>query len=387
MITPEALTNVPPIFYILGLLLLIGPIVTLHEYGHYLAGRLFGVHSEVFSFGFGKEIVGVTDKRGTRWRISAIPLGGYVRFAGDANAASMPTRDETARQDPQALTSKPLWQRAIVAVAGPAINLISAALIFALFLYGSERFMKPTHLNMEVPPVISAVIAGGAGEKAGFKPGDVILSINGKKISRFKQVQEAVMLRNGQRVAFEVQRSADTLTLYATPDTRVEKDKFGNIYKFGFLNLQSADGRLKKYSMGEALVGGIRQIGTTIESAVDGIKQIILGRRPISDVSGMLRMSKMAGEVLTIGWEPFLQVIALVSVSVGVLNLLPIPTLDGGHLLLYALEGVTRRPLNQRLLEAAYVSGYFLIICLMIFTFWNDLQAMGAWSKLASLIS
>jgi regulator of sigma E protease len=373
--------QVPPAFYMLGILLLIGPIVTIHELGHYLAGRMFGVHSEVFSFGFGKELIGITDKHGTRWRISAIPLGGYVRFAGDANAASMPTRDETARQDPRALTSKPLWQKAIVAAAGPAINLVTAALIFAGFIYAYGQLISP--------PVVHQVIKGGAADRAGILVGDVIVAINDETISEFADMPPLIMLRNGQQTRIKLKRGNETVVVTAVPDLTEDIDRFGNTYKIGRLGIGSKPSKtdIVTYSPLASLWQGVIQVGDVIKMQVDGIKQIITGRRPLSDISGLPRMTKMAGEVMSLGWQEFLSLMAMISVSIGAINLLPVPTLDGGHLLLYAVEGVTRRPLNQKLLEAAYVSGFFLIICLMIFTFWNDLQAMGAWSKLASLIS
>jgi regulator of sigma E protease len=379
--TADTITSVPPAFYLIGLLLLIGPIVTLHELGHYLAGRLFGVHSEVFSFGFGKELIGYTDKRGTRWRISAIPLGGYVRFAGDANAASMPSRDAAATQDPRALTSKPLWQRAVVAAAGPAINLISAALIFAGFIYVYGLYVAS--------PVVQFVTKDSAAERAGIKVGDIIQTVNDKKIIDFADLKPVIMLRNGQPTRIELKRGSEVITVTAIPDTAKETDRFGNVYHLGRLGIgnQPTKKDVVHYSAFGALGQGVKQVGDVIAMQVDGIKQIVTGRRPLTDLSGLPRMSKTAGEIMTLGWKEFLSFMAVISVAIGAINLLPIPSLDGGHLLLYGIEGITRRPLNQRLLEAAYVSGFFLIVCLMIFTFWNDLQAMGAWSKLASFIS
>lgn len=373
--------HVPPVFYLLGIILLIGPIVTVHELGHYLAGRMFGVHSDVFSVGFGGEIIGFTDKRGTRWRISAIPLGGYVRFAGDANAASMPTRDASARQDPRALTSKPLWQRAIVAVAGPAINLASAALIFAGFIYAYGMLVAS--------PIVHEVSKGSAAERAGLRVGDVILRVNDEKITDFADLRPLIMLRNGQDTRIEFKRGSQTMSVIAVPDLAKDTDRFGNVYEIGRLGIGNLPTKkdIIKFSPLGSLWQGVVQVGDVIKLQVDGIKQIVTGRRPLSDLSGLPRMTKTAGEVMTMGWKEFVSLMAVISVAIGAINLLPVPTLDGGHLLLYAVEGVTRRPLNQRLLEAVYVSGFFLIVCLMIFTFWNDLQAMGAWSKLASLIS
>jgi regulator of sigma E protease len=379
--TADTITSVPPAFYILGLLLLIGPIVTIHELGHYLAGRLFGVHSEVFSFGFGKELIGYTDIRGTRWRISAIPLGGYVRFAGDANAASMPARDTAQHHDPRALTSKPLWQRAIVAAAGPFINLATAALIFAAFIFAYGLYVAS--------PVVQFVTKGGAAERAGIQVGDVIQKVNDQTIIDFADLKPIIMLRNGQPTRITFKRGSDIMTVTATPDTAKETDRFGNVYHLGRLGIANMPTRkdVVHFSAIGALQQGVVRVGDVIAMQVDGIKQIVTGRRPLTDLSGLPRMSKTAGEIMTMGWKEFISFMAVISVSIGAINLLPIPTLDGGHLLLYAVEGITRRPLNQRLLEAAYVSGFFLIVCLMIFTFWNDLQAMGAWSKLASFVS
>jgi regulator of sigma E protease len=374
---PDMVTQVPGYFWILGLLLLIGPLVTLHELGHYGAGRLFGVHADVFSFGFGPELIGITDRRGTRWRISAFPLGGYVKFAGDANAASLPAA--AAATDPRSLLAKPIWQRSIVVAAGPLTNLLVAALIFTGFTYAYGRAVAP--------PVIEAVTKGSVAERAGLLPGDRIVTIEGRVISDFQDIRPIILLRNEQPVAMVIERKGNLLNFTVVPQTLVEKDRFGNIYKTGRLGIGQSQYEMKPQTLFQALAHSPRQIGDFVVMQVDAFKQIITGRRPISDLSGFIRMSKTAGEVLTLGWQSFLFFLASVSIAIGVINLLPIPALDGGHLLIYGIEAVSRRPLNQKLLEMAYATGFLLIICLMIFTFWNDLQAMGAWSKLARLIS
>lgn len=365
--------------YLIGFIGLFGPLVIIHEFGHYIVGRACGVRVETFSIGFGPELLAWHDKSGTRWRLALFPLGGYVRFFGDANAASAPddVSGLTAAEKSVAFPCKPLWQRALIVAAGPFINLLLAAFIFAgfIFAYGEVHH----------PPVVGEIITGSAADHAGLKVGDRIVSVAGKEIDDFSDILPVVMMRNNQATPMIVERQHTMLFLTVTPQDKKNTDRFGNVYHVGFLGIGQSQYSLKKLNPLDAFVSGWKQVGRLIVMQVDGIKQIVSGMRPTSDMSGTLRMAKTAGEVASMGIKPFIDFIAMMSVAVGAINLLPIPMLDGGHLLLYAFEAVLRKPVNQRVQEYAMMSGFVLVIGLALFSFWNDLQAMGVWHHLSSI--
>ncbi len=365
--------------YLIGFVGLFGPLVIIHEFGHYIVGRMCGVQVEAFSIGFGPELFAWHDKRGTRWRLALLPVGGYVRFFGDANAASAPgdVSQLTEAEKAVAFPCKPLWQRALIVAAGPFINLLFAAAIFACFIFA--------YGEVHHPPVVGEVIAKSAASKAGLKIGDRIISIAGKPIDDFSDILPVVMMRNNQPTPMVIERQHETLFLTVTPQEKSNTDRFGNVYRIGFLGIGQAEFKLIKLGPLDAFASGWKQVGKLIVMQADGLKQILTGMRPTSDMSGTLRMAKTAGEVASLGAKAFIDFIAMMSVAVGAINLLPIPMLDGGHLLLYAFEAVLRKPVNQRIQEYAMMSGFALVIGLALFSFWNDLQAMGVWQRLSTI--
>ena len=359
----------------------IGPLVFIHEMGHYLAGRLFGIKADAFSIGFGREITGWTDKRGTRWRVAWLPLGGYVRFAGDMNAVGEPDpawlalpADERART----FQAKPLWQRAIVVAAGPFVNLALAVLILAGFAYG--------YGVDRTPAVVDAVVAGGPGAAAGLQRGDRIVSIAGRPIDSFSDLARFAQIRPGERVAMTVERGQRRFVQPLTIGVDHQQDRFGNDYRIGRIGIASGPPVLGPVSVIAAPVAGVRMTGDIIRGTFDTLGQVISGRRSIDELGGPIRIAKNSGEQLSLGWSAFVWLVAMLSINLGFINLLPVPMLDGGHLLFYAIEAIRRRPMEARVQEWAFRGGLAAVLALMLVVTFNDLGAVGLWQRLAGLI-
>ncbi len=362
-------------------LLLLGPLVFVHEFGHYIAGRWFGVKADVFSVGFGREIFGLTDKRGTRWSFAWLPLGGYVKFAGDMNAGSQPSREWLAlppAERAKTFQSKPLWQRAIIVAAGPAINLLLAVLIL-----GGFAFIDGDRVT---PPVVGKVVANSAAANAGLQPGDRVVGIDGRSFERFDELVLYVTLRPGERVQMDVARGGTTTPVDITFGERRERDRFGNDYRLGQLGVMSGAQEIVPVSLLEAPVVGVRKTGEIIRMMVDTLGQIITGRRSVAELGGPLKIAQVSGGALSLGWPEFIGLVALISINLGFVNLLPVPMLDGGHLLFYAIEGVRRKPVGERAQEWAYRGGLAAILALMLVVTVNDLGSFGVWKGLAGLI-
>jgi len=369
------------ILYVVGFALLLGPLVFFHELGHYLVARWCGIKSDVFSIGFGREIAGWTDKRGTRWKLSWIPLGGYVRFAGDMNPASQPDPEWLAlppAERARTFQAKPLWQRAIVVLAGPLTNFILAFLIllgFAL-VYGDNR----------TPSTVAGVEAGSAAAAAGLKPGDRITALGGRSISTFEDLAYYVQLRAGERVRIDYERAGVAMANDAVIGKLHVKDKFGNEGDVGLLGIRSAPAAFVQVGVLEAPGVAFHQLVVLIRQTGDGLGQLITGRRPIKDMSGVVGMVKFSGEQLSMGWPDFIWLVALISINLGFINLLPVPMLDGGHLLFYAIEAVRRRPVTPAIQEWAYRGGLAAILVLFLVVTFNDLTKVGLWQHLTGLI-
>lgn len=378
------MTENPGFFlYILAFLLVIGPLVFVHELGHYAAGRLFGIKAEAFSIGFGREIAGFTDKRGTRWKFGWLPLGGYVKFAGDMNPASQPSPEWLslpAAERAQTFQAKPVWQRAIVVAAGPVTNFVVAILILGAFAaaYGVDR----------TPATIGIVQPDSPAAEAGLLPGDRIVAINDRSVETFKQLAQYVAMRPGERVTVDLIRGGDRVSAAATIGVREESDRFGNIYRIGRLGVGARPGQVvyQRVSLLDAPGEGLRMTGQVIRATLDGLGQIITGRRSVEELGGPLRIAQVSGERFALGPVEFVLLIALISINLGFINLLPVPVLDGGHLLFYAVEAVRRKPVEPQVMEWAFRGGMAAILALMLLVTFNDLGAFGVWRNLAGLI-
>ena len=352
-------------------LLVLGPLVVIHEFGHYLVGRLFGVKVEAFSVGFGKELAGFTDRRGTRWKISALPLGGYVQFAGDWNAISMPDAAAsklTAAERAVTFHAKPLWQRALIVLAGPLTNLAFAVLIFAAFamVYG----------KLVAAPVVSQLIAGSPAAAAGLKPGDRIAALNGDEIDSFDQIREGVAPFPGRSVTLLVDRDGRTFTTELRIAERVQRDRFGNEARLGIIGIVASDVDVVEVSPLAAVRLGFEQSWGVMRMMVTGIGQIFSGERSIQELGGPIKIAKYSGEQFSLGWNQFIGFVALISINLAFINLLPIPALDGGHLAFYAAEAVRRKPLDLRSQEWAFRTGLAFVLALMLFVTINDLVTL-----------
>ena len=366
------------IWTVLFFLLAIGPLVFIHELGHYFVARWCGVKSEVFSIGFGREIFGWTDKRGTRWKIGWLPLGGYVRFAGDMNAVSQP--DDQWKALPEAerqmtFPAQPVWKRFLIVLAGPAANFIAAVLVF-MVLAGAIG-------ELRTPPVIGAVSAGSVAQKAGFRVGDEIVAINGRGISRFTDIGQYVELRPKELMNFDVKRGGQVISIAAAPAEDVLVDRFGNKIRRGLMGIASGQGQWTKVPVLELPAAGVRQTAQMLRSMVDGLGQIITGQRSMKEMGGPLMIAKYSGQAATYGWPAFLGFVAMISINLGFINLLPVPMLDGGHLFFYMIEAVTRRPVSIKVQEWAFRSGFALLMALMVFVTFNDLSSFGLFGRSA----
>lgn len=363
----------PSIFVmIFGFLLILGPLVLVHELGHYLVGRWFGIKAEAFSIGFGKELAGWTDKRGTRWKLSALPLGGYVQFAGDMNAASQPDGKAleglSEAERGYVFHAKPLWQRALVVLAGPLTNLIVAILIFASFnyLYG----------KVVASPVIAGFTQVSPARDAGLRVGDKIVAIDGKAIERFDQVREQVVPYPGHTIAVAAERAGQRIEVRVPIASRIEKDQFGNEARIGAIGIGSGKYEIVPVGAVEAVtLAGDQSIGM-VKMMVTGIKQIVIGERSVKELGGPIKIAKYSGEKLTLGLPEFVYFAALISINLAFINLLPIPALDGGHLAFYAAEAIRRKPLGARSQEWAFRTGMAFVLALMLFVTINDVASL-----------
>ncbi|MGX7926418.1 RIP metalloprotease RseP [Tsuneonella sp. HG094] len=373
----------PPFwFYLVGFILLLGPLVTVHEFGHYLMGRLFGVGVEAFSVGFGKEIAGFTDKRGTRWKLSALPLGGYCQFKGDMNPASIPDARSVAELTPAERDGNfhlaPLWQRALIVLAGPLTNLVVAVGIFAAFfmLIGKPVQVDPAETN-----VVQRFAEGSVAEAAGVRVGDRIVAIDGKTVHEFRDITEAVLMHPGKPIVLGVEREGDALRIPVTIGSTIEKDRFGNESRIGRLGVWSSPIEYETVGPLEAVALGGKECVDLVRMMVTGIAQIFTGERSVKELGGPIKIAKFSGEQLSLGPVAFVGFAALISLNLAFINLLPIPALDGGHLAFYAAEAVRRKPIGARGQEMAFRAGVAVILALMLFVTVNDLLSLPVFGR------
>lgn len=359
--------------YLLPFLFVLTVVVFFHELGHFLVARWCGVRVDTFSIGFGPEIYGFDDRRGTRWRLSWIPLGGYVKFHGDDSVASTPDSEAIARMAPEeqrtSFHAKPLWQRAAVVAAGPIANFLLAIVIFAAIFSTTGRFVTPAKVD--------AINPGSAAEAAGFVPGDLVVSINGSPIGSFADMQRIVSVNPGVPLEFVVERDGTEIRLTAIPELRQVEDRFGNTQRIGLLGIQRSaqpdEVSQVRYSVPAAVWEGTKETWFVIDRTVSYLAGVIVGREAADQLGGPIRIAEMSGEVAKLGFLALLNLTAILSISIGFLNLLPIPMLDGGHLLFYAIEALRGRPLSERAMDIGFRVGLALVLMLMLFATWNDI--------------
>jgi regulator of sigma E protease len=365
-------------FTIMIFAVVIGVLVFVHEFGHYGVARLLGIRADTFSIGFGRELIGWTDRRGTRWKLSLLPLGGYVKFAGDENAASQAPADidDTPMSERAGLFHfAPLWQRALVTVAGPVTNFLLAVAIFAAFFMVYGRAVTP--------PRVAAVEAGSVAAAAGLVPGDLVTRVNGTRIERFEELSTRIVINAGEPMVLGLVRGGLDREVSVTPRVIHETDEFGNRYQIGRLGLRSGPPEYHTLGLFAAVPAAVSQTAFLTRASVEGLWQIISGRRSIDEMGGPIKMAQMSGQQATLGLPYLIGFMALISINLGFINLLPVPMLDGGHLFLYALEAVRRQPLGKRVQEWAFASGFAALVSLMVFLTWHDL---GGWKRLSTLL-
>lgn len=375
------MSSSPGFFYtVLWFLIAIGPLIFLHEMGHYLVARWCGVKSEVFSIGFGREIAGWTDSRGTRWKIGWMPMGGYVRFAGDMDAMSQ--ADGEWKKLPEAernrtFHAKPVWQRAAIVAAGPVANFIVAVAIFmALFAWVGQRVS---------PPVIATVAAQSAAEAAGFRKDDRVLEVNGRTVSDFAEISDYVRLRAGQPIDFLIERNGASQTIRATPRSEEFVSRFGTKTQMGLLGIGSPS-EMVKVPLAKLPGTAVKATFDAVRGMIDGLSRIIMGYISVKEMGGPVMMAKLSGEIASMGWLPFISFVAMLSINLGFINLLPVPMLDGGHLLFYSLEALRRKPVSMQAQEMAYRLGFMFVMGFMLMVTFNDLVRFGWLGRIGDLI-
>ncbi|BAT60278.1 metalloprotease MmpA [Variibacter gotjawalensis] len=367
-----------PIGWLIPFLFVLSVIVFFHELGHFWVARRCGVRVLTFSVGFGPEIFGFNDKHGTRWKISAIPLGGYVKFFGDENAASVPDHETAAQMNAEerkvSFFHKPVAQRAAVVAAGPIANFILAIAIFAgIFLVYGKQITSAR---------ISDVQSGSVAAQAGFQAGDLVVAINDKPIESFSDMQRIVSVNAGNQLKFEVERTGTRQVIMATPAIREVKDKFGNVSRVGMLGLTRtmAPGDVRTESVGpvKAITMGFEQTWFVIDQTMTYLGRVVMGRESADQLGGPIKIAQVSGQMASLGLLPILHLAAVLSVSIGLLNLFPIPLLDGGHLLFYAIEAIRGKPLSERAQEYGFRVGLALVVMLMVFATYNDVSGLIA---------
>jgi regulator of sigma E protease len=349
-----------------------------HEFGHYWVARRNGIRVESFSIGFGPELFGRNDRHGTRWKFSAIPLGGYVKMLGDADASSTSIDPRTSR-DPESFPAKTVWQRMAVVVAGPAANFIFAiAMLAILFTVAGRPF---------TPPVVGEVLPDGAAAAAGIQPGDRIVGVGGNPIESFEELQEIVRDSADQTLRFELVRDGQTLAVDVTPALREQTDRLGNVHRVGQIGVTRTGVEFVRSNPILAPLEAVQDTAGVIGGTLKAVGEMIIGSRGTEELGGPLRIAQMSGEVARNGFVPVLWFTAFLSINLGLINLFPIPMLDGGHLLFYAIEAIRGRPMNERAQEIAFRIGLAMVLTLMVFATWNDLTTGRIGIFIKSLIS
>ena len=359
--------------YVIPFLFVLSIVVFFHELGHFLVARWCGVRVLVFSIGFGPEIIGFNDRHGTRWKISAIPLGGFVKFFGDDNVASASNGAQLADMDANERTRsfvfQPVRKRAAIVVAGPLANFILAIVIFAaiFMLYGKQTMSAR----------VDTVQPDSAAAAAGFQPGDLVTAINGAAIESFADMQRVVSESAGETLSITVERDGVQRVLKAAPALKDVKDTFGNVRHIGILGISrsmaAADLKFEPVPPPRAVWMGVEETWFVVDRTLSYLAGVIVGREAADQLGGPIRIAQMSGQVATIGFVALIHLAAVLSVSIGLLNLFPIPLLDGGHLLFYSIEALRGRPLSERAQEVGFRIGLAIVLMLMIFATFNDI--------------
>jgi regulator of sigma E protease len=362
-----------PLRTILAFVVVLGVLVFIHELGHYLAARWRGIHVERFSVGFGRAIASWHDRRGTEWRIGWIPLGGYVKLHGQETPADAPPEVRAAWRPGQTFHDKPVGDRAIVVAAGPLANFALAALLFGA-IYATIGLPRST-------TAIGTVAEGSAAARAGLQVGDRIVALDGQPVARFEEVQRHIQQRAGQPVELTVVRDGRQEVLRATPEPRTSGER-----TVGVLGVGAGAAEFERLNPLSALWAGAVQTWDVSWQTLAAVGQMITGQRGTEDLGGPLGIGRIAGEAARLGIASLVSFMAILSVNLALINLFPIPVLDGGHLMFYAAEAIRGRPLPPRAQEIGFRAGFALLITLFVFATWNDLANLGVVRWAAGLL-
>jgi regulator of sigma E protease len=359
---------------VLSFIVVLGVLVFVHELGHYLAARWRGVHVEAFSIGFGQALFSWTDKLGTVWKIAWIPLGGYVKMHGQERPQDVSPEERAKWLPGRTFHEKSVGSRAIVVAAGPIANFVLAAVLFAALFATAGRPV--------IQPVIGEVMPDSAAAHAGLLADDRIVSIAGTPIATFEDIQKIISVRPGETMPIVVDRGGTTKDLTVTTEAHAAADGT----KVGMLGIKGGRVTYERMSLPASLLGGVTQTWEVTRQTFEGLAQMISGRRGTEDLGGPLRIAQLSGQVAQLGFASLVSFIAVLSVNLGLINLFPIPILDGGHLLFYAAEAIRGRPIPPRAQEYGFRAGLALLACLFVFATWNDLTHLGIFRWVAGLI-
>lgn len=364
--------------YLVPFLVVLTALVFVHELGHFLLARWNGVRVEVFSIGFGPELFGWQDKKGTRWRFALIPIGGYVKMFGDLDAASAVKKDMAklpARERAQAFPCKKLWQRALIVAAGPVANYLLAVVILAgLYIFSGFNF---------TPAVVSTVQENSVAAMAGVLPGDRIVEIDGAPVTRFNEVQRFVQMNAGQPMHLVLERAGARLEKTVTPEMKEVEGAPGGLPVLGVM---STEVETRKIPVHEALWRAAWRTVEISQDTLTAVGQIFVGTRGTEELGGPIKIAQLSRDMANGGFYSFLYFMAVLSVNLGLINLFPVPVLDGGHLMFYGVEALFGRPLNERAQNIGAMVGLGLVLMLMVFVTWNDLTQLKFFDFLGGLI-
>jgi regulator of sigma E protease len=371
------------IYTLVMFLVLLSVLVFVHEWGHFAVARRFGVKVDIFSIGFGPELFGWHDKHGTRWKISWIPLGGYVKFFGDAGASSNPDDDVldgmSEADKAQSFHHKPLAQKAAIVAAGPLINFAFAIVVFAgLYMALGEPYSSTE---------ITVVAEGSGAYEAGLIAGDRIIAVNGDAISRFDELQIIVGLNTGEELLMTILRGEETLILPVVPQRQLLEDRFGNQFEMYRIGVSSGPIEIAELGVFESVIRATTRTAELTQMMLITTGQIISGVRSLDEMGGPIRIAQFSGQRASLGIISFISFMALISINLGLVNLFPIPMLDGGHLMFYGLEAIKGKPVSARVQEMSFVIGMTLVLGLMVLLTWNDLNSFEVWDRIGQFFS
>ncbi|MFA5040371.1 MAG: RIP metalloprotease RseP [Bdellovibrionales bacterium] len=368
--------------YALPFIVVISAVVFVHEFGHYLAARACGIRVESFSIGFGRKLFGWTDKSGTVWQVACLPLGGYVKMFGDADAASTPDESVKTMTEAEKKISffhQNVGKRMIVVGAGPLSNYLFAIIALAvLFMFWGQPFS---------PPVVSALMEKSVAERGGLLAGDKVLSIDGKEIIRFEDIKRIIGMNSGVPAEVVVDRAGEQKTFTLTPEISVQKDRFGGEQRVGRIGIYSEKIERIKRSPLQAIYYATIESWNISADTLAAVGQIIKGTRGSEEIGGPLRIAEMSGRIAQDGFWALVWFTAIISINLGLINIFPVPLLDGGHLLFFSLEKLLGRPINEKAQETGLRIGFVLVVSLMLFATWNDLVHLEIISKITKIFS